>query len=492
MLSGPPLDSPCFSEEQVLAFASGALAGAGLAEAERHADACDACRMLVAAYVRARSDEGGAPGGDLRMFRPGEVLANRYLVVRLIGEGGMGEVYEALDRAVGEKVALKTLGLRAPLGEEGIARCLAEMQLARRVTHRNVCRVFDLALHTERVRPGGDATVTLPLLTMELLAGESLGARIARTGPLPLVEVRELVTQMAAALDAAHGAGVVHLDFKCDNVMLVPEPRQGVRVVVTDFGLARRYRERSMAGLPSARLAGGTVGYMAPEQLDGERAGPEADIWALGVVIFEMLTGRRPFAGSTPLEVALQVVNAPPPGLGKGVPRGWERVVHRCLRPRPEERFRRAADLLAALEAASSSRRPSRSWGVALLGAATGVGALAGVTLWRGQADQGRPSVTVPVRATAPAAPSRVPTMVSVAPSGAALDASLPRPADAGAVSVSSGKRRDRVAGRAERARARALPAPRPFPASLPAPPPVKAEPPPEPGDDDAIDPFRR
>ena len=178
----------------------------------------------------------------------------------------MGEVYEAFDLALRERVALKVVR-PALAGDRGVMeRFQREIQLSRRVTHPNVCRVFDLGRHRD-----GRRDVTF--LTMELLDGETLETRIRRGGRLRAEEALPLVRQMAAALDAAHGAGVVHRDFKPANVMLVPAREGGTRVVVTDFGLARSLDPGGEAVVVSSgSFAVGTAAYMAPEQAGGSEA----------------------------------------------------------------------------------------------------------------------------------------------------------------------------------------------------------------------------
>src|SRR5215470_11943720 len=161
-------------------------------------------------------------------FAVGERIAQRYRVIRFIARGGMGEVYEVEDGELQARVALKTI--RSELAEDGtvLERFKSEISLARRVTHTNVCRLFDLGFHDG---PRGRVT----FLTMELLEGESLKQRLRRGGRMTPREARPLVEQLVAGLAAAHGYGIVHRDFKCDNVMLVPSPDGPTRAVITDF-----------------------------------------------------------------------------------------------------------------------------------------------------------------------------------------------------------------------------------------------------------------
>lgn len=273
-----------------------------------------------------------APVSHTATFSVNEIIADRFRIVRLLGRGGMGEVYEAEDLELREHVALKTVRPEIATDTHAIARFRQEIQLARKVTHRNVCRIFDLFRH-------GDVT----FLTMELLEGETLAQRLGREGRMDTAGALPIIRQMVAALAAAHAAGIVHRDFKTSNVMLIPAGEgQEVRAVVTDFGLAHSKRAHR------AGESGGTIGlvgtpeYMAPEQLEGGEITPSADIYALGLVIYEMITAAQPFTGDTPLASAVKRLKEPPPSPRKLVPaldRKWEAVVLRCLERNPKDRF---------------------------------------------------------------------------------------------------------------------------------------------------------
>lgn len=195
----------------------------------------------------------------------GEIVSGRYRIVRFIARGGMGEVYEAEDLELKGRVALKTLLPEIAADPRMIARFKQEIQLSRQIAHPNVCKVFDVDRH-----PPGSSPSQIVLLSMEYLAGETLAQELERAGRMSVDEALPVVRQMAAALDAAHAAGVIHRDFKTSNVMLVPASG-GVRAVVTDFGLARKAApdDESTATLPG-RVAG-TLDYMAPELLSGGR-----------------------------------------------------------------------------------------------------------------------------------------------------------------------------------------------------------------------------
>jgi tetratricopeptide (TPR) repeat protein/tRNA A-37 threonylcarbamoyl transferase component Bud32 len=292
--------------------------------------------------VPAKREEGPA-------FTPGALLSGRYRIVRFIARGGMGEVFEVDDLELQERVALKTVRPEVARDETAIERFKREIQLARKVTHPNVCRIFDVSHHREEGSHGA-----VIFLTMELLPGETLAERLRRTGPLPPDLALPIVRQVAEALHAAHQAGVVHRDLKPGNVILA-EGRGGVRAVVTDFGLARR--EKSLEDPRGADLTGaagvvGTPAYLAPEQIEGKESTPAVDIYALGIVLYEMLTGRVPFLGDTALSTAVKRLQEPPPSPRVHVPglaRHWEAAILRCLARDPAGRFATALELVEAL-----------------------------------------------------------------------------------------------------------------------------------------------
>ncbi len=302
---------------------------------------------------------GPPSGSGKQMWRApgladGEVLAGRFRIVRFIARGGMGEVYEAEDQVLRERVALKTIRPDVAGDERTMERFLREVHLARSVTHPNVSRTYDVFHHG-----------ALAFLTMELLGGQTLAERL-KAGRMTPEEALPVVEQMAAALAAAHEAGVVHRDFKSANVMLEPDERRpgGMRVVVTDFGLARRDRpgRGSAAPLTETEAVLGTPDYMAPEQIEGRAITPATDVYALGVVIYEMVTGEQPFEGDTPLSVALKKLKeaAPSPRrLAPDLPPVWEKTILRCLERSPADRFASAGEVVRALRGETSVTGPA-------------------------------------------------------------------------------------------------------------------------------------
>ena len=282
------------------------------------------------------------------MFSPGTVVAGRYRIVRPIARGGMGEVYEADDQTLGMNVALKVIRGETVQNPQAENRFKREVQLAREVSHPNVCRLHDVGIHDS------DEGQHL-FLTMELLEGGSLRDYLVRSGPMPLAEALPMVEQMAAALDAAHSAGIIHRDFKTANVVLVGSQTEDStpRVVVTDFGLARSLPgERALESLSDTGAVVGTPAYMAPEQVQGTRLTPAADIYALGIVLYEIVTGFRPFDGGSPLSVAARRLTETPTPPSLHLPNldpGWEAVILRCLALDPEKRFQSAGAVVNAL-----------------------------------------------------------------------------------------------------------------------------------------------
>ena len=279
---------------------------------------------------------------------PGQRLTERYEIRRFIALGGFGEVYEADDMERGERVAIKLFRPEFATADH-VAWLRREVQMARRVQHPNVCRVYDFV-------PGERSA----FLTMELLEGETLAAFLRREGALTERRALPLIRQVVAALAAAHASDVIHRDLKPGNIMLVPRPDGPLRVVVTDFGLARQATldRRTTVSMQSLTAGFGTPAYMAPEQISGVPPGPAADIYSLGVVLHEMLTGELPFASDSPLALAVRKtreVPAAPTQLAPGLRQSWERCILRCLQPNPKDRFGGVREILTFLESRSTA-----------------------------------------------------------------------------------------------------------------------------------------
>jgi serine/threonine-protein kinase len=265
-----------------------------------------------------------------------ERIGGRYDLLGLLGTGGMGRVYRVRDVELGEVVALKFVR-RDLLDAPGmLERFRQEVRLARRVTHVNVARTYDIGEHQgER------------FLTMEYVDGEPLGRWLEQQGPLPPRRAIEIALDLCAALEAAHAADVVHQDLKPDNVLLA---RSG-RVVITDFGIAS-----ALADAPASAEPVGTPAYLAPEQLQGStQVDTRADLYAVGGILYELLTAARPFAtdGTPATLLARATAPAPDPrARNADVPDALAAIVLRCLAPRREDRFPSAARLASALREA--------------------------------------------------------------------------------------------------------------------------------------------
>ena len=304
----------------------------------------------------------------------GSVLEGRFRIVRMLGQGGMGEVYEAVDVALGTRVALKTVRLEQAANENALHRFRREILLARKIAHPNVCKVFEL-----HVGGAGEPPV---FLSMELLEGETLSARLKRDGRLAEEVARGIVLQIAAGLAAAHAEGVIHRDLKASNVMLVPIKGGGERAVVTDFGIAHAASGFSDS---TATLDGpiGTPAYMAPEQVTGGEMTPATDLYCLGVLMYELTTGSLPFSGETPAQTAYRRLGAEPPDpriSNPSLSKRWSRLVRWCLSSEPARRPQTAEAFRQALEGVTRPpSRLSRPRIVAIIGLALAV--VAGVTL---------------------------------------------------------------------------------------------------------------
>lgn len=284
------------------------------------------------------------------LFAAGEVVGERYEVLRFIARGSVGEVYEAKDLALGLSIALKVIALKVAGDTHVKRRFEREILMARQINHPNVCRIFDLGVHREPPDFGGEELV---FLTMELLAGETLAQRIRRAGPLGPDEVLAIAPQLAAGLTAAHQAGVVHRDFKSSNVLLVASGAKE-RAVIADFGLARvvAESESSVTDLTREGTIVGTPAYMSPEQATGRRVTAAADLYAFGVVLYEMVTGRRPFVAERPLDVVAQRLEMTPPRPSRFAPDlelRWEQTILRCLEREPRDRFASPLEVAQAL-----------------------------------------------------------------------------------------------------------------------------------------------
>jgi tetratricopeptide (TPR) repeat protein/TolB-like protein len=301
----------------------------------------------------------GAAGRTGPTLSQGETLAGRFRIVRFIAEGGMGEVYEAEDLELHDRVALKTVLPELAQHPQVMQRFNREIQLARKVTHPNVCRIYDLFHHVREFPKGSGRRQTITFLSMEFLPGETLAERVMRAGRMSMAESLPIIEQMAAALGAAHEAGIVHRDFKSPNVMLV-QGKKGLRAVVTDFGLAQA-PEGESHGTVTVHQGGltGTPAYMAPEQVENLPTSPATDLYSLGIVIYEMVTGTRPFQGGSDMAIAAKRILEAPVPPRQHVPEldpRWDATILACLQRQPADRPQTAVAVVQGLGGGDLSR----------------------------------------------------------------------------------------------------------------------------------------
>jgi TolB-like protein len=331
-------------------------------------------------------------------LNPGARLG-AYEIVAFIGAGGMGEVYRARDPRLGRDVAVKVLPPGVASDPERLLRFDREARAAAALNHPNILSVYDIGSHDGQ-----------PYIISELLDGQTLRAALAR-GPLPPSNAIDWTNQICQALTAAHDRGIVHRDLKPENLFIT---RDG-RVKVLDFGLAKlteaahppagETEAETVAAASTPGLVVGTTGYMAPEQITGQPIDPRTDIFALGCVLYEMLSAARAFKRESAIATLTAILHEEPPplsSLGRDVPAGLDRVVRHCLEKSPLERFQSARDVSFALrEQVSGTAAPRRMW-MAIAAAAVLAAGAGGWMLWRAR-DQSPATV-----GAAPAGPVRL------------------------------------------------------------------------------------
>jgi eukaryotic-like serine/threonine-protein kinase len=317
------------------------------------------------------------------------VLIGRYRVEAPIGAGGMGEVYRVTDTASGRTMALKTLP-RGPVESRVWERFLNEATIQSQLSHPAIAAFHEMFLWGE-----------LPCLIMEYVAGQTLDQVLVVTGPLPPSEAGRLLIAICDALAYLHGMGILHRDLKSSNVKLTPDGR----VKLIDFGIARF---RNASRMTQVGAVAGTPEMLAPELLRGRLADEASEIWGVGVLGYEMLTGRLPFVGTAAQDVYRQILEAdpaPPSELNPDVPANLDRVVMRCLSKNPAKRYRSCGEVRRALAGKARTEPPAitamprkagtwkRAAVVAGIAAALWIGAQGLASLWRPAA--GERTVTI-------------------------------------------------------------------------------------------------
>ncbi len=271
----------------------------------------------------------------IRELATGSAFAGRYQVIEELGEGGMGKVYKAFDKEVNVRVALKLIKPEIAADKNTIERFRNELKIARGISHRNICRMYDLGREAETY-----------FITMEYVSGEDLGSFLRRARRLDAGTAISIARQVCDGLSEAHRSGVVHRDLKPGNIMIDGEGN----AKIMDFGIARSLKGKGITGT-GAMI--GTPEYMSPEQAEGKEADQRSDIYAHGVILYKMVTGQVPFEGETPLSIALKQkseIPKDPRELNPQLPEDLSRLILRCLEKDKEKRFQSAAEVSAELE----------------------------------------------------------------------------------------------------------------------------------------------
>ena len=275
---------------------------------------------------------------DPSVVEPGALLDDKYRVGRIIGRGGMGVVFEATNVALAMDVAIKVMRADFASKQAAVDRFLREAKMAAKLRGEHVCRIYDVGMLADGA----------PYIVMERLEGRDL-SKLAGRSPLAADLVAPLIVQACAALGEAHAIGMIHRDIKPANLFVVRRPNGTACVKVLDFGIAKPAEVDLQLTDTHSQI--GSPPYMSPEQLRSARSvTPKTDVWSLGIVMYELVTGKRPFTGETPFEVALAVANEPLPPLPPSVPAELAQIICRCLEKDPDKRFPDVAALAHALE----------------------------------------------------------------------------------------------------------------------------------------------
>ncbi len=303
---------------------------------------CAACKSENDDDAVACFNCGQAQTRESQTIQRGSLIDERYEIVSRVGKGGMGTVYKAIDRKLEEEVAIKVLRDEVAQGEEAERRFRHEIKLARKVTHKNVCRIHEY---------GEDGS--LRYISMELIEGIDLKQFLKTRGVPPAGQAFEIAFQVADGLQAIHDVGIIHRDLKTPNLML---DASGV-VRLMDFGIAKKTGVEATAATATGMVVG-TPDYMSPEQARGLKVDSRSDVYALGIVIFELFTGTLPFAADTAVATILKHISEAPPLDGQaaaGIPDTVRTVLRKALAKDPEERYASVREMRAALVEAQAT-----------------------------------------------------------------------------------------------------------------------------------------
>ena len=333
----------------------------------------------------------------------GTIIADRYRLIRLIATGGMGQVWEAVDTRLNRRVAVKVLKAEYSDDPEFTARFRTEAQTTAKLNNPGIANVFDYGETPDRAGGG-----PLAYLVMELVDGEPLNSVISRLGRLSLTNTLDMLEQTGRALQAAHTAGLVHRDVKPGNILITPAGQ----VKITDFGIAKAV---DAAPVTQTGMVMGTAQYISPEQATGDEATAASDVYSLGVVGYEALTGRRPFLGDGAITVAMKHIRETPPPLPANVPASVRELIDITLSKDPKQRYANGGEFADAVAAVRAGRRPPAPGGAGAVGAAgaAAAGAVGGAALARGTGATRAMTGGVPPTGTARSATqgtSRTPT----------------------------------------------------------------------------------
>lgn len=305
-------------------------------------------RSLSMGRIATNVSDAGVSQMPTTFMSVAQALESRYQVLKELGRGGMGIVFQAHDKQLGEQVAIKVLSPLLSNNPEALERMKREVTAARKITHPNIIRIFDFS------EANG-----LQYVSMEYFSGSNLKEFVKKSGALSLMQAFNIASQICDGLHEAHRMGVVHRDLKSQNILM----NQANHVKIIDFGLAR---SAHLEGMTATGLIMGTPEYMSPEQVSGKRVDERTDIYALGIILYELFTGSVPFSGDSAIAVGFkQVKDAPQPPrqINPQIPQSVENIILKALQKDPLMRFRSVQELKQELEHAVQSPAPQMQSG---------------------------------------------------------------------------------------------------------------------------------